>query len=180
MMAAARRRFERLRFKTRLAIRRQTSRFLASLDDEKIGGFQIMYYWLILSAGMYLLVVASGPPQLIDDTLDSPYYEGWLLLNIFGPIATLVGKRMTTTASGKEPHEKNSAVPGAWLQLTGDLMVWGAICIYILCVFNTQEWGRGIYGAFFVLMGVPGGFMFTLRSWRRIRQIRQRVIDLAP
>jgi hypothetical protein len=54
--------------------------------------------------------------------------------------------------------------------------VWGAIITYIACVINTSLWGQGLYGAFFVLMGVPGGFMFTLRSVRRLLQIRRNEV----
>lgn len=145
-----------------------------AIDAESIRTFQTMYYWFILAAGCYLLFAASAPPQLIEDTLISPAYEFWLLANIFCPIMTFAGRRMYRRAATVAEGEPNAARAGALFQIAGDGGVWAAICIYILCVINTAWWGQGLYAAFFVLMGIPGGAMFTWRSVRRFRQIKRR------
>jgi hypothetical protein len=153
-------------------IRQQTRGFFLALDQERISTYQTMYYLLIITAGLYLALVASAPPQLIEVTLGPINYLGFLALNIVCPLMTLIGRRIVTLAARRPLGGSNGAFGGAWLQLAGDSGVWGAIIVYIACVINTSVWGQGLYGAFFVLMGVPGGFMFTLRSVRRLMQIR--------
>lgn len=148
-------------------------RLLRDIDAESIRTFQTMYYVLIIAAGLYLLLAASGPPQTIEETLGNPEYKIWLTANIVCPLMTLVGRRVYRLAAAVPPGEPNSARGGAWLQIAGDGGVWAAICIYVLCVFNTSEWGQGLYAVFFVIMGIPGGAMFTLRSVRRVREIKK-------
>lgn len=155
-------------------LRRRWLSFLVTLDAESIRNFQAMYYVFIMVGGLYLLCFAQLPPQPIEDTLGRPIYVGWLLLNIICPIMMFIGRRLTARASVAEPGAGNPGVGGAWLQLAGDGGIWGAICIYIMCVFSASWWGQGLYAVFFVGMGVPGGAMFTYRSYRRLRQIGRR------
>jgi hypothetical protein len=169
-------------------VRKLLKKFLSGIDDEKIDGFQVMYYCLLMLAGTYLAfgttnqppgVVITNPSSCaiangdqVESIIGHPYYEMWLGLNIVCPILTLVGRHIGHKVAKKQEGEANAGVGAAWLRLCGDLGVWGAILIYVMCVVNTVWWGEGIYGAFFVLMGIPGGFMFSLRSVRRLQQHR--------
>ena len=60
------------------------------------------------------------------------------------------------------------------MQFAGDGGVWGLILVYTACLINTTYWGQPLYVTIYFLMGIPGGFMFTLRSMRRLRQIKRR------
>lgn len=148
--------------------------FLHDLDEEKIRGFQRMYYIIFTSGGLYLALAATVPVQVMEGVIPHSYYQGWMTVVITCPMLTLVGKSLTKRAAKKGPDDANAAVAAAWMQFAGDGGVWGAILIYIACIIDSTSWGDALFGAFFVLMGVPGGFMFTLRSWRRIHQIGQR------
>lgn len=169
-MNAARRRARWIR----RTVKTRWRRFAAALDSESVTTFQTMYYVLIVTAGLYLWLVARIPTQALEETLGSIAYSAWLALNIICPAMSLYGRRLFTVASRIKPGEPNPGLLGAWLQAIGDSGVWGAISIYVACIINTSYWGQSLYASFFVLMGVPGGFMFTLRSWRRICQINAR------
>jgi len=147
---------------------------MARLDSEKVTSFQTTYYILLAAGSTYLWLGARRGTETIEQTLTPVAYNGWLILNIAAPICTLWGRRLVTISARIKPNEPNPALLGAWLQAAGDGGVWGAICIYIGCVINTTWWGQPLYASFFVLMGVPAGFMFTVRSWRRICQINAR------
>lgn len=150
-------------------------KFFETLDTESIRGFQTMYYWFIIFAGLYLVFGASGPPEAIAVSLGHPYYEGWVWLNIVCPLMTLWGRRVYDNAGKRAaPGEPNSSRAGATLQFAGDGGVWGLILIYTACLINTTYWGQPLYVTIYFLMGIPGGFMFTLRSARRLRQIKRR------
>lgn len=148
-------------------------RLLSPLDAEKVTGHQTVYYVLMATAGLYLWLGARNPTATLEDTLGPTFYNAWLILNIACPLVSLYGRRLITVASRIRPDEPNPALAGAWLQLAGDGGAWGAVIVYIACIFNTTYWGQAIYPSFFVLMGVPAGFMFTVRSWRRISQINR-------
>lgn len=148
--------------------------FLRSLDREQVGSFKITYYLFIIAGGLYLLFAADGVPDPIAASMGHPYYEVWLLFNIGCPTVTLLGRWVMSVAAEKGQGEANSAIGGAWMRLFGDMGVWGAIIIYTVCVITSGWWGQPLYAVFYVMMGVPGGFMFTLRSWRRLRQIGHR------
>lgn len=154
--------------------------FLVDLDEGKIRSYQTMYYVLITVAGVNLMFVADEPPQMLQDSLGPQYYAAWLVLNLVCPPMALFGRWITSRAAKKPPGQPNSAYGAAVLQLAGDGGVWGAIIVYVACVINTTWWGQGLYGAFFVLMGVPGGFMFALRSARRLLQIKRRERRMMP
>jgi hypothetical protein len=149
-------------------------RFFEGLDAESIRGFQTMYYWFIVVAGLYQLV-SDGPPEPVAASLGPPYYEGWVLLNIVCPIMTLIGRRIFGKV-GRDtlPGAPNGSRGAALLQLAGDGGVWGLILIYTACLINTTYFGQPLYVTIYFLMGVPGGFMFTLRSVRRVLQIKRR------
>lgn len=153
-------------------LRVRKRRFLADLDAERISSFQSFYYPMIMVAGLYCGFGADAPTAALADTLGRPVYLGWLCLNIACPMSTLLGRRLYAKAATAQPGQPNPAAGAAAMQLVGDGGVWGAILIYFGCFVNTFYWGQGIYPTFFFLMGIPGGFMFTLRSWRRWRQIR--------
>lgn len=148
--------------------------FLKALDNESIATFQATYYALITVAGLYLITVADGPPQNVEPVMGWPWYQCWLGMNIACPAMSLIGRRLTARAALAKPGQPTLALPAAWMQLTGDAGVWFCILIYVACILVTTEWGTGVYGFFFVLMGIPGGAMFTLRSLRRLLQIKHR------
>jgi hypothetical protein len=156
------------------ALVRRYKAFLTVLDAESIVAFQAMYYTIIAGAGLYLWLAADAPPQNVEPVMGHVQYQLWLGLNIICPIGTLVGRWLTSRSAKIDAGEPNPALGAAWLQFVCDAGVWGAIAIYVACIFETTEWGAGLYGAFFVLMGIPGGFMFTLRSGRRLLQIKKR------
>lgn len=149
-------------------------KFLYDIDQERISSFQSFYYPMVFVAGLYLAFGADEPTRALADTLGSTAFHSWLALHFICPPATLIGRRMWRKADTAAAGEPNSGLLGARLQLLGDGGVWAAICIYVACLINTSYWGSAIYPSFYLLMGVPGGFMFTLRSWRRLRQINER------
>lgn len=160
----------------RLELRRRIDKFNLIVDAELIEPFQkFVYYPVIIVFTAYLALVADGPPQAIEDTLGAFPYTVWLILGTFFPALSLFGRHLYNSAAKTAPGEPNSAFGGAWLMLAGDLGVWGAIIGYLACVGNTAWWGQGLWAVGFVLMGVPGGAIFTYRSFRRLRQIKNRV-----
>lgn len=148
-------------------------RLLARLDSETVTAYQTVYYVILICAGLYLWLGARVPTQALEDTLGPNIYNGWLALNIAAPLSTLYGRRLMTVSARMKPGEPNPGLAGAWLQAAGDGGVWGAVIVYVGCVFNTAYWGQAIYPSFFVLVGVPAGLMFSVRSWRRICQINR-------
>lgn len=149
-------------------------RFFENLDEESIRGFQTMYYWFIVCAGLYQ-VVSNGPPEAVAVSLGHPYYEGWVWLNVACPPMTLIGRRIfSKVGKDSEPGDPNGSHGAALLMLAGDGGVFGLIVIYTACLVNTVYWGQPLYTTIYFLMGIPGGFMFTLRSVRRLMQIRRR------
>jgi hypothetical protein len=152
------------------------ARFNAMVDAELIEPFQsFVYYPMIILFTAYLAFFADGPPQSVEDTLGTFSYGIWLILGTAFPALSMFGRHLYNSASKTCDGEPNSAYGGAWLMLAGDFGVWGAINGYMACVGNTAWWGQGLWAVGFVLMGVPGGAMFTYRSFRRLRQIRRRV-----
>lgn len=147
--------------------------FLMNLDEEKITSWQWFYYPMIVFAGVYLWLGADEPTKVLIDNLGPHVYEGWLTLNIVPPVMTLVGRRLYAKAATYPEGAPNPGYGAALLQLWGDLGVWSAILIYALCTFNTTEWGQPLYATFYFAMGIPGGFLFSLRSWRRLREIHK-------
>jgi len=154
--------------------------FNAMVDAELIVPFQrYVYYPVITGMTLYLAVGAAAPPQAIEENLTSDLgYGTWLGLGIAFPVLSLFGRHLYESAQKKQPGESNGAYGGAIMMLGGDFGVWSAIVIYILCTVNTFWWGQGLWAVGFVLMGVPGGGIFTYRSWRRLRQIRRREVKL--
>lgn len=146
-------------------------KLIAVLRNEAIVALQTMYYVMIIIAGVYLALAANAPPQNVEPVMGHPQYEAWLGLNILCPAMTLIGRRLGRVAANVAPGSPNPAKGAAWLQLFGDIGVWGAVTIYVLCVIETTDWGAGLYGAFFAFMGVPGGALFTLLSTWRLMQI---------
>lgn len=161
-----------------LALEIKRKRFLITLDAERISGFQAFYYPMISFAGVYLWLIADQPTEALLQALGPYVYEGWLTLNIVCPQMTLFGRRLYSKAATVKPGKSNSSYGAAWLQFWGDAGVWGAILIYAACLFNSYFIGQPLYTAFYFLMGIPGGFMFTLRSWRRIHEIHRTEREL--
>lgn len=148
-------------------------RYLRELDNESVAGYQRGYYPVIMLAGLYLAIGADEPTRALADTLGAPSYHAWLLLHFICPPIALYG-RYVYDQTDLATRQKF----GARLQLIGDGGLWAAICIYVACLLNTSYWGSAIYPSFYLLMGVPGGFRFTLRSWRRLQQANQRAREL--
>lgn len=146
------------------------------VDDEGIKPFQkYVYYPLIIAVTMYLILFATSPPAGLDTTLDTPAYYGWLALGSLFPALSLLGRYLYDSAIKTRPDEPNSAYGGAKLMLAGDAGVWLAIIIYLVSVIGAAAWGDAYWGLAFEAMGVPGGAIFTYRSWRRMHQIKRRL-----
>lgn len=143
-------------------------RYLDNLRKETVEGYQRFYYPMIMTAGLYLWLGADQPTTALRDTLGDHAYNGWLLLHFVCPPVALYGRHRFDTAKIKADK-----LFGARLQLLGDGGVWAAICIYVACLANTFYWGQAIYPSFFLFMGVPGGFRFTMRSWQRLRETKE-------
>lgn len=146
--------------------------FLHAVDHELVWIFQLTYDIIFILAGLYLGLIAYGPPQNVEPVMGPLFYQAWVWLNVVCPVMTQLGRYLTGSAARVQPDHPNSSVGGATLQLTGDLGIWGIVLIYLACVFQTTSWGQAVYAVFFVGMGVPGGFLFTFRSARRIKQIK--------
>lgn len=151
-------------------------KFNAVIDAEQIEPFQkYVYYPIVITFTVYLAFFADGPPQAVEETLGTLAYDCWLMLGAVFPALSLLGRRLYNNAARTAPGEPNSAYGGAWLMLAGDFGVWQAIAIFMACVLNAAWWGQAFWGLGFVVMGIPGGGIFTYRSARRLRQIRRRV-----
>lgn len=160
----------------RADLRRRGAAFNAMVDAELIVPFQtFVYYPIIIGFTLYLAFFAVGPPQGVDTSLGHLAYGCWLVLGSAFPALSLFGRHLFNNAAKKADGEPNSAYGGAWLMLAGDFGVWCSICIYLYCVFNAAWWGQAFWGLGFVVMGIPGGGIFTYRSARRLRQIRRRL-----
>lgn len=151
-------------------------KFNAMVDAELIIPFQkFVYYPIIIGFTMYLAFFADGAPQGVNESLGGSAYVCWLILGSVFPALSLFGRYLFDSAAKTAPGEPNSAYGGAWLMLAGDFGVWSAIGIYLACVVNAAWWGQAFWGLGFVVMGIPGGGIFTYRSIRRIRQIKNRI-----
>lgn len=149
-------------------------RWLRHLDAESVDTFQSMYYVTFAVAAVSLIFLPDFNVQYVDVTLGRYYYDAWLAVNLICPPLTLIGRRVSTLAARSAPGEPNSAYGAAWLQLCGDTGVWGNVLVYFASMLLTGWWMKEIYVFSFILMGVCGGAMFTVRSIRRLVQIDRR------
>ena len=157
-------------------IRKRWDAFNAMVDAEQIIPFQrFVYYPLIIGFSIYLAFFADGKPQGVDQILGDTAYWGWLALGSVFPALSLFGRHLFDSSLKRAPGEPNSAYGGACLMLAGDFGVWMSICIYLSCILGAAWWGEALWGIAFCFMGVPGGGIFTYRSFRRLRQIKGRI-----
>lgn len=147
--------------------------WLRRLDAESISTFQSMYYVVFSITAVLLIFFPDFHVQYVSTVLGRGYYDAWVLVNLICPTLTLIGRRFTTRAAMVRPGEQNFAYGAAWLQLCGDSGVWGNVLVYVGSMIATDWWSKEIYVFAFLLMGVAGGGMFTIRSVRRIVQIKQ-------
>lgn len=154
--------------------RNRRNGFYAAIDSESMVPFQTMYYYIFIVAGVYLIFLATEQVQAVEPVMGDHQYIIWCWLNIVCPTLSLVGRWVYKRAAGKAPGENNASVAASVLQLTGDFGIWWTVNIYLICFIQTTEFGSAVYGVFFCFMGFPGGFMFTLRSLRRLEQIRHK------
>lgn len=152
-------------------VRRGWERFLRVLDDESIDSFQVMYY-TIFTAFAAMVIFLPHQRQEARDFMATPIYVVWLMMNLLCPLMTLLGRRIQRRTAVKRVGENNYGVGAAWLRLTGDLGVWWSVNLWTLVLFQTGWWESNLFVVYFMSMGVFGGFMFTLRSLRRLQQIR--------
>lgn len=146
-------------------VRHWIKAFWKAVDDETISLFQNLFYFLLICAGTYGLLVAGGVPQAVEETMTRPFYLLWLGLNVIAPAICLLGKRL----------KGNFAYSGMWLQLAGDIGSFFALAAYIGAVLETSWWGRGVYAIFIVAMGFAGTMLFLARDVRRLRQVEREV-----
>lgn len=146
------------------------------VDAELIIPFQkYVYYPIIIGFSLYLAFLGQGMPQGVDDVLGDTAYACWLVLGSAFPALSLFGRHLFDSAAKVAEGEPNNAYGGAWLMLAGDFGLWLAIIIYVACMVGTAWLGEPFWGLGFVLMGIPGGAIFTYRSSRRLRQIKKRI-----
>lgn len=157
-------------------VRVRRDQFHVVVDAELIVPFQKYVYYPIISVfTLYLVFFADGAPQYVDRTLGDSAYWCWLALGSAFPALSLFGRHLYDISLKAAEGEPNSAYGGARLMLAGDFGVWMAIIIYLGCVFGAAWWGEAVWGIAFVVMGIPGGGIFTYRSLRRMRQIKDRL-----
>jgi hypothetical protein len=157
-------------------LRARWDKFNTMVDAEQIIPFQkYVYYPLITVFSLYLAFFADGKPQGVDESLGNTAYICWLALGSACPTISLFGRYLFDSSIKRAPDEPNSAYGGSSLMLTGDAGVWASIIIYLYCTIGAAWWGDPMWGLAFVLMGVPGGGIFTYRSWRRRREIHRRI-----
>lgn len=156
-----------------------SSRIIAMLDREQVVAFQGMYYVLFSIGGAAMLFVpgidaAAGQVYM---ELGPASYMAWTIIVMVCPVITMIGRRLTSASTGREPGAANPAWGAAWLQFTGDFGVWAAINIfaYELFRFNHCWWAENLFLFLFLIMGVLGGFMFTFRSVRRLASTKRHV-----
>lgn len=149
-------------------------RFLRRLDTESVTTFQTMYYVVFAVVSLLMVAMPDMRAYYVSESLGRYYYDMWLIAALVCPLMTLIGRRLTTLSSRIRPGGSNPALGAAWLQLAGDTGVWGTVLVYVTSMLATDWWTRELYPAGFLLMGVLGGGMFTLRSTRRIAQIERR------
>lgn len=163
------------------AWQRWRRKFDLRVSQELIADYQRFYYPMIMCAGLYCAFVAEDQAKGLDQLTGSHVaFIGWLALNIVCPIGTLIGRRIFARSATKRPGEANQAPLGAYLQLWCDGGVWAAILIYFACWFMSFHWGDAMYTTWFFLMGLPGGFLFTYRSWQRVHGMERRRKRLRP
>lgn len=150
---------------------------VAALDREEVRAFQGMYYVVFCAGGLMLLLVpgvdaACGEVYLM---LGPASYMAWAWIVVICPPITLIGRRLTNLSTGREPGESNPAWGAAWLQFTGDVGVWLAVNIFVYELFRLDQrwWELNLFLFLFLIMGVLGGFMFTVRSVRRLIGIKR-------
>jgi hypothetical protein len=148
--------------------------FLRRLDTESVTTFQSMYYMVFTVAAAAMVAMPDMHAYYVSVALGRYYYDMWLIATLVCPSLTLFGRWLTTRAAHTPPGKPNGAVGAAWLQLSGDLGVWGTVLVYVASMMATAWWTKELYTFGFMVMGIAGGGMFTLRSARRIHQINQR------
>lgn len=148
--------------------------FLRKLDTESVTTFQTMYYVVFTVAAVFMVAMPDIHAYYVSGSLGRYYYDMWLMATLVCPSLTMIGRRLTTRAAHTPPNRPNFAYGAAYLQLSGDLGVWGTILVYVTSMMITDWWSKELYTFGFMIMGVAGGAMFTMRSMRRIIQINQR------
>jgi hypothetical protein len=154
-------------------------RFELRVDEERAETLQRVYYPMLVVAGLYCWLGSDEMTKPLtkmigEGPLTAFTLGGFIGLHLVCPVLTLIGRRLTARTATIPAGEPNPGVGAALLQLSGDGGILGAILIYFGCIVGSFEWGQPMYTTFYFLMGVPGGFLFTLRSWRRWKQIQRR------
>jgi hypothetical protein len=155
-------------------LRKLVGKFFEVLDAERVSTFQTMYYFLFITAALVLIFVPQAHVAGLSATLSKFHYSAWLAVNLICPVLTLIGRRLTLRASHVDPDEPNPAYGAAILQLVGDFGVWSCINIYIASFILAGTWVQEFTCFIFLVMGVLGGGMFTVRSVRRLVGIERR------
>lgn len=147
---------------------------LGSLDSEKVSTFQTMYYVVFTAFAASLLFAPCLPEQDAARILRPFIYHAWLAMNLVCPSMTLIGRKLTTRSASVAPGEPSPALGAAWLQLAGDMGVWGSVLLWCGVMIQSTWWHQNLFVAYFMLMGVLGGAMFTARSARRMIAIGRK------
>lgn len=168
-------RLRRLVVEAKTAAGAARRKFVAdNLDQEpRIGSYQWFYYPMVVLINLYCAAVADEQTAALQ-AIGQWALTCWLVLGLACPVLALTGRVLTAQAAKAQPLQPNPGVGGAYLQLTGDGGVWATILIYFACWLSVFDWGDPLYTTGYFLMGIPGGFMFTVRSVWRVRQTRRR------
>lgn len=136
-------------------IRRGLKWFLAALDAEGVGIFQVIVYMHIGPlAGLYGLVIAGGTPQAVEDAM-GPHFNAlwlWLCLSI---TTCLAGKLIKWDA-------------GLWLQLSGDFAAASVLLVYIIATVDSAWFGKALFAVFLVAAIFECTLLLIIRDIRRI------------
>jgi hypothetical protein len=109
------------------------------IDDRDVVWFQMLYYFIFCTAGVYGIFVAGSEPPLTLGSLPILSVHTWYWMNIIGPAMGLAG--IAVERNGRE-------FPGVWMQIGGNVMFGWALMTYMTTTFGVESWGRGMYGAY--------------------------------
>lgn len=138
------------------------------VDGDNVGPFQMLYYAVFFTGGVYGLFIAGGePPVTLRASMPHINVLLFYWINVLGPAMGFVGKAIEST---KRDYT------GILLRLGGNSMFCLGLLSYMNDTFLIESWGRGMYGAFPL---ATSSFLSTaflvLRDLRRLLRVESRV-----
>jgi hypothetical protein len=141
--------------------RRVLDKFWAVLDSESVIPFQLMYYFIFFTAGVYGVFIAGGsPPLTLVGAMSHISIQLWYWMNIIGPGMGFLGLAVRRT---------RFSYAGVWVMAGGNFMFGMSLIAYMIATFQMESWGRGMYGAFpLATSSFASTFFLVIRDLRRI------------